>query len=60
MRPLNATEVRAAAARRLAGRVPMWGTLKKVGTPVKRNATCPCGSGQKFKKCCLPKFQGRR
>lgn len=20
-----------------------------------RNASCPCGSGQKFKRCCLPK-----
>lgn len=23
------------------------------GTPVGRNASCPCGSGQKFKKCCM-------
>ena len=21
---------------------------------VGRNSTCPCGSGRKFKKCCLP------
>jgi uncharacterized protein YchJ len=34
-----------------------WGTLQKVGQPVKRNAACPCGSGRKFKKCCLPKCQ---
>jgi tetratricopeptide (TPR) repeat protein len=23
--------------------------------PVGRNAPCPCGSGSKYKKCCLPK-----
>jgi hypothetical protein len=23
-----------------------------------RNAPCPCGSGRKFKKCCLPETQG--
>ena len=22
-----------------------------------RNELCPCGSGKKFKKCCLPRFQ---
>lgn len=21
---------------------------------INRNETCPCGSGKKFKKCCLP------
>lgn len=26
--------------------------------PIARNAPCPCGSGEKFKKCCLP-FVGR-
>ena len=25
--------------------------MKKIG----RNDPCPCGSGNKFKKCCLPK-----
>ena len=29
----------------------MFGTKKKIG----RNAPCPCGSGQKYKKCCLNK-----
>ncbi len=24
-------------------------------TKISRNAPCPCGSGQKYKKCCLPK-----
>jgi hypothetical protein len=22
-------------------------------TPVRRNAPCPCGSGRKYKRCCL-------
>lgn len=26
-------------------------------TKIGRNATCPCGSGQKFKRCCLDKAQ---
>ncbi|OGS37501.1 MAG: hypothetical protein A2293_12625 [Elusimicrobia bacterium RIFOXYB2_FULL_49_7] len=29
-------------------------TYKKKTIDVGRNAPCPCGSGQKFKKCCLP------
>lgn len=24
-------------------------------TKIGRNATCPCGSGRKFKKCCIAK-----
>ncbi|WP_457743560.1 YchJ family protein [Sulfurimonas sp.] len=24
-------------------------------TKVQRNESCPCGSGKKFKKCCMPK-----
>lgn len=27
----------------------------KMGLKVGRNDPCPCGSGQKYKKCCLPK-----
>lgn len=23
----------------------------------KRNARCPCGSGKKFKRCCLPRVK---
>ncbi len=32
----------------------------KVRTPPKRNDLCPCGSGKKFKKCCMkdPDFSG--
>ena len=28
--------------------------------PVGRNERCPCGSGKKFKKCCLPKHEEMR
>ena len=31
--------------------------LAKNGKHLKRNAMCPCGSGKKFKKCCLPKMK---
>ncbi len=27
-----------------------------VGRAVPRNAACPCGSGQKYKKCCMRQF----
>jgi hypothetical protein len=33
---------------------PYTRNLPKIG----RNDPCPCGSGRKFKKCCLPKLQG--
>ena len=26
---------------------------------ISRNAPCPCGSGQKYKKCCLPKEESQ-
>ena len=29
-------------------------------TVINRNAPCPCGSGEKYKRCCLPKEQVRR
>jgi hypothetical protein len=29
-------------------------TFRKNYAEVDRNAPCPCGSGKKFKKCCLP------
>jgi len=31
-------------------------TMKRVG----RNEPCPCGSGKKYKKCCLPKHEEAR
>ena len=30
--------------------------VKREGPKVGRNDPCPCGSGKKFKKCCLNKF----
>ncbi len=41
---------------RRIGRAPAPGAVQvKVG----RNDPCPCGSGKKYKKCCLPKELGR-
>ena len=28
-------------------------TVRKAGTEVGRNDPCPCGSGKKYKKCCM-------
>lgn len=36
-------------AKQLARKPPTVGGLGRVG----RNEPCPCGSGKKFKKCCL-------
>lgn len=30
------------------------------GKNLRRNATCPCGSGKKFKKCCLANMKAAR
>jgi len=35
--------------------VPQIETIKREGKKVGRNAPCPCGSGKKYKKCCLKK-----
>ncbi|MBO4548200.1 MAG: SEC-C domain-containing protein [Abditibacteriota bacterium] len=35
------------------GSAPKARQIPKVG----RNEPCPCGSGKKFKKCCLPKYE---
>ena len=29
------------------------GAVPEIRTKIGRNATCPCGSGRKFKKCCI-------
>jgi preprotein translocase subunit SecA len=34
------------------------GTMPANWKKVQRNDPCPCGSGKKFKKCCLPKLEG--
>lgn len=33
----------------MRGRSPLQRAVPKIG----RNAPCPCGSGKKFKRCCL-------
>ena len=39
-----------------AGRAQKPQTIRKDGPAPGRNDPCPCGSGQKYKKCCFPKF----
>ena len=33
---------------------------KKNKTKIGRNDPCPCGSGRKYKKCCLNKYRDAR
>jgi tetratricopeptide (TPR) repeat protein len=53
--------VEAVRATRLPDPVPAQARLESLvaqdrgGPKVGRNAPCPCGSGRKYKKCCLPK-----
>ncbi|MFH1571074.1 MAG: SEC-C metal-binding domain-containing protein [Gemmatimonadota bacterium] len=30
-------------------------TVRRAGAEVGRNDPCPCGSGRKYKKCCMPR-----
>jgi hypothetical protein len=32
---------------------PPQGTIRRTGAKIGRNDLCPCGSGKKYKKCCL-------
>ncbi len=34
-------------------------TVRREGKKVGRNDPCPCGSGKKYKKCCLPREEAR-
>lgn len=34
-------------------RKTMFHTLKRIKPKIGRNEPCPCGSGKKYKKCCL-------
>jgi len=34
-------------------------TVRRDGKKVGRNDPCPCGSGKKYKKCCLPREEAR-
>jgi tetratricopeptide (TPR) repeat protein/HEAT repeat protein len=53
--------IQAVRATRLPDPVPAQARLDSLvaqdrgGPKVGRNAPCPCGSGRKYKKCCLPK-----
>ena len=33
--------------------------IRYTGRPVRRNAPCHCGSGKKYKACCLKKVRGK-
>jgi preprotein translocase subunit SecA len=35
-------------------------TVRREGKKVGRNDPCPCGSGKKYKRCCLPKEEEAR
>lgn len=35
-------------------RPPVTAPIRNRGPAVGRNDACPCGSGKKFKRCCLP------
>jgi len=35
------------------GKIRVNGTINNTGKKVGRNDPCPCGSGRKYKKCCL-------
>ena len=37
-----------------------WSALEEPERRVGRNDPCPCGSGKKYKKCCLPRTRGER
>jgi len=49
---LDTYEVLRPARRALAGRPPVQRPVRR-GPKVGRNDPCPCGSGKKYKKCCL-------
>jgi tetratricopeptide (TPR) repeat protein len=36
-------------------RLPQTGVVPQTGAKIGRNEPCPCGSGKKYKKCCLQK-----
>jgi uncharacterized protein YecA (UPF0149 family) len=35
-------------------RVSCDGQITRIGPKIGRNDLCPCGSGKKYKKCCMP------
>lgn len=49
----NAREIHAYWLARREANVPAPAPVRRTGPSVGRNDPCPCGSGKKFKKCCL-------
>ena len=41
--------------RKLRATRRVYGTIKRRAPRTKRNAPCPCGSGRKYKQCCMRK-----
>ena len=50
---LNTRDIHAYWLERREEQTPVAEPLRQSGPKVGRNAPCPCGSGRKFKKCCL-------
>jgi hypothetical protein len=48
-------KVVARSVRQLHPEAAVSSTVTRTTQPVGRNAPCPCGSGRKFKQCCLRK-----
>lgn len=43
----------------LSGLAKIFGPGLRRQSVINKNAPCPCGSGAKYKRCCLPKEQAR-
>jgi uncharacterized protein YecA (UPF0149 family) len=51
---MNVEDVRNAVRVQGFGRIPRSrGPVRRAGPKIGRNDPCPCGSGLKFKRCCL-------
>ena len=44
----------------LRGLAKIFGSTVRRQTAINKNAPCPCGSGLKYKRCCLPKEQAAK
>jgi uncharacterized protein YecA (UPF0149 family) len=49
-----------AMGHRIIKNSPTEARLGRAASATGRNKPCPCGSGVKFKKCCLPRIQKER
>lgn len=52
---MKPTNIRAINGGRTPHLFPPTYTLVRTEPKIGRNDPCPCGSGKKYKKCCLPK-----